>query len=591
MALNNNRIFVLDMETKNKIAAGEVIERPASVVKELVENAIDAGSTRIEVIIEGSGLKKIVVADDGCGIIAEEAALAFERHATSKIRGIHDLSKISSLGFRGEALPSIAAVSRIVLITKTTNSLEGTRVELEPSSETKIFPEGCPKGTTVSVKDLFHNTPARLKSLKALSSESAAITELLQKIALAHPEISFSYFNGKKQVFQTAGNKNLLETIISIFGLEVAIEMLKVKQEEKGINVFGYIGSPKISRGTTRNQIFIVNGRCIRHASLFEILREAYHTLLPIHQYPIAVINLQIPPELVDPNVHPTKTTVRFLEEDLILNVTRNGLKKALHDAKVIPELKKRTTGRKSISKDMFSQQTLQSYQATVPAPETGVEQANEYCTCNGSNEKILEEKTTYEEQFPRLHAIAQLGGIYILAQGPKGLYILDQHAAHERIIFEKLKNMFGEYKPNRVQDLTVPFNFELTPSEASLLKAHDEILRQTGITLEFFGGNSFVLRSLPVELNLSETENFIRELLEILLKNKGNSHPIIKEKVIILAACKSAVKANQHLSCLEMNYLLEQLAVTKVPYTCPHGRPTVISYSFNALQKHFQRS
>ncbi len=608
-----SKIAVLDPETKDKIAAGEVIERPASVVKELVENSIDAGSTRITVELQGGGLDCIKVSDNGWGMDRQEALMAFKRHATSKIRSLSDLEKVSSLGFRGEALPSIAAVSEIILYTKESDALEGTKVTAYPGQEPRAFCAGCPSGTTVIANNLFKNVPPRRKTLKSPGHEISAVTDTMQKISLAHPEISFQYSHENGLVFQTADSNDLMETIACIYGTETAMNMLKIGLKHKEIHITGYTSKPCLTRGNRKDQVFIVNGRNIYHETLQEAVKEAYYTLLPVHRYPVVVLNLKVSPEYIDPNVHPAKMTVRFLEEDLIMKTVQKAIKEALSDAKVVPEIKERAKNnsirvqgrrnaavreQKAVYQEAFTAQEFFhrekkcqhiSSQETERGPETNLNETLIENTNYWHSAVKSKKDNSFKETFPSLQVIDQLGASYILARGDLGLFIIDQHAAHERIRYEYYKKKFAG-RGVEIQYLAVPPAIELTPEESSLIDNNQEFLNSAGITLEHFGGRSFILRTLPIEIKNSEAENFIREILLLLRNSKVPNMSTFIEKTIILAACKSAVKANQILKKTEMDFILDHLAATEVPYTCPHGRPTLIHITFEEIKKYFKR-
>ncbi|MHB1125501.1 MAG: DNA mismatch repair endonuclease MutL [Bacillota bacterium] len=609
------RIVVLDALTINQIAAGEVIERPASVVKEMVENSLDAGSTRVEIAIEGGGATLIRVRDNGHGIPLEDVPLAFASHATSKINVAGDLSAIGTLGFRGEALASIAAVAKVELTSRPADRNEGTRVRIEGGKIISCEPAGCPPGTSVTVTELFYNTPARRKFLRSPSSESAAIHDLLNRLVLGFPEVSFSFWNEGRLVLKTQGNNNFLDTVAAVLGRDTARQLIPLEWEAGPVGIKGLIGQTGLHRSNRQNQTFLVNNRHVRNRALTQALEAAYNTLLPVGRYPVAVIRVYLEPDQVDVNVHPAKMEVRFLQEKLIKETIEDGIRKKLQESGTFPQWtvqRKTNLNRQPVKqldwtvavRNILGDEKEQPLY-TSEDPETGLD----YCGGKGdalpaANLPVQEEPATFsgageeaqacteetgQGSIPELLPLGQLHASYILAQGAEGLYIIDQHAAHERVLYEELSGSQDGALP-LAQQLAVPVTLELSPLEHNTLIQNILILRDLGIIVEDFGGHTFLVRSVPVGVNSGSEHSFITDLLEEL--SDGPLPPgIVKEAIRKMVACKSAVKAHQILSLGEMAHLIGRLRQAELPYTCPHGRPTLIRLTSQQLAREFLRT
>lgn len=580
------RISILNPEIIHQIAAGEVVERPASVVKELLENAIDAGADQIIVKISEAGLKEIKVIDNGSGMTREDAILALERHATSKISSIEDLNHIKTLGFRGEALPAIAAVSRFTLITRTPEEVSGTKVVAIGGKIESINQTGCPPGTQVSVKDLFYNTPARRKFLKSLRTEAGLISDLITRFALGYPEISFRYYSGNQLRFATTGQGNLLDVLGVVYGNDAVQNFLEVSFQERGIKLYGYISLPKYNRANRSHQCFFVNRRLVFNSLLNHSIENGYRGLIPKGFFPIAVLFITLDPSSIDVNVHPTKREIRFSNPTIIADVIQQGVRNTL--VTHLAGLKYSTDLKIS---------------PIVPFKNDNNEAISRF-----SSVKVHEEKTPYsyirktlafQEQsvpfnFQSLHVIGQALGSYIVAEGKGEIYIIDQHAAHERIRYESIKKATQSRKNSSFrQNLISPIEIRLTPQQREIYEEYKNFIASLGYTLKESSNGILSLLTVPVGL-VSEPETFLLEILDFLQDNAdvGRMQPeALKEEAAILFACKSAIKAGDRLSVEEMQKLLEQLDKTKQPETCPHGRPTYIKITNAELRKKFFRT
>jgi DNA mismatch repair protein MutL len=614
------KIRKLDDHLSNKIAAGEVVERPASVVKELVENAIDAGSTVIEVELEEAGLAKVRVIDNGEGIEEDDCLTAFERHATSKIKDEADLFRIRTLGFRGEALPSIASVSELEMKTSTGNG-PGTLVMIKGGQLIKHERTNSRKGTEITVSNLFFNTPARLKYMKTVHTELGHVTDLLNRLALAHPNISFRLKHNGKQLLYTNGNGDVRQVLAAIYGVEIAKKMIPLHAESLDFVIDGYISLPEVTRASRNYISTIVNGRYVKNFPLMKAIEAGYHTLLPIGRYPIAFLNIQMDPILVDVNVHPAKLEVRFSKEAELKELVETAIRQAFQSRTLIPEMTVKRMEKPKTEQQTFSfEHVVNEPAVSKVAPVTLVEK-NEYelSTLEEKEEKPLEddvraqeepyhdenieniepeysqmeerEEETKEiaERIPPLYPIGQMHGTYILAQNENGLYIIDQHAAQERIKYEYFREKIGEVT-NEVQELLVPLTFQYSTNEYLLIDAHREELAKCGVFLEPFGHNSFIVRSHPQWFPKGEEAAIIEEMIEQVLTKKKVDLRQLREEAAILMSCKQSIKANQHLRNDEIFALLESLRKTSDPFTCPHGRPIIIHFSTYELEKMFKR-
>lgn len=601
------KIMVMSDSLANKIAAGEVVERPASVVKELVENAIDAGSKRIEIEVEDGGLTLIRVADDGEGMDAEDLEKAFLRHATSKMRSERDLFRITTLGFRGEALPSIAAVSKVEVATRSRDQLLAHTISLEGNKVIRTSQTPHPFGTEIWVRDLFFNTPARLKYLKSVQTENHHIQDIVNRLALAHPDISIRLINDGKEILKTAGTGDLLTVIHTIYGLEIAKKMIPIQGEHLDFHIDGFIGKPEITRGSRAYISFLVNGRFVRSNLLQRAILDGYHTLLPVNRYPFAVIQLRMDPTLVDVNVHPSKLEVRFSKEEELAKWMKEQVKRRLLYSSLIPESNLTDRRKRQHSEqDRFDlhwkvNESL-PFNAFAEPPdspsintETSVrleeKKVEEDVTENYSHQNMEEiDCLNARKVAPLLEPLAQLHGTYILAQNEEGLYIIDQHAAQERINYERFRQLLGSPSKDR-QILAIAYTYELTSSEAEIIRNSDSLLREIGIIQEPFGDRSFLVREIPNWFIKGKEEAQIDEIIQLILQGKGRfTLADIRDKSAQLMACKASIKANQHLSREEMRSLLHQLSLVENPYTCPHGRPVLVHFSLYEIEKLFKR-
>ncbi|MGI5838304.1 MAG: DNA mismatch repair endonuclease MutL [bacterium] len=604
MSETGRRIIVLDLATANKIAAGEVVERPASVVKELVENAIDAGSRRIGVEISDGGISLIRVTDDGAGLGETEAELAFQRHATSKIITVDDLAGLTTLGFRGEALPSIAAVSRLEMKTKTPGSLAGTVIRLAGGEIVSKGEVGCPAGTSVTVEDLFFNTPARREFLKSPAVESANISDLVTRFALAYPEISFRFVSGGQLAFHSPGNGRLRDVINAVYGKDIARRMLPLEYRGGDVVVTGFTGPPALNRANRSAFSLFVNRRYVQSRTGSEAIMEAYRTMLPLHRYPIVIMNIAVPPDTIDVNVHPAKTEVRFHDENGVFTHIRAAVRNALAGASLAPPAASllRKSGAATTEQKDFREydRAFSGRSGTVPFPTPELSQKN-----GESESPALTAKAAWREQeadyapapetgsksrFPELSVIGQIHNTYIVAQSEDGVYLIDQHAAQERVNYERL--MREDDGRTVSQQLLVPVLLELTLQEKSLLDEYFPALERLGFGLEPFGGNSYLLRSLPVIFTPNQGEGVVQTVLdELLSRDRVPRTKELREEALIQAACKASVKAKERMTPGEAENLLRQLAATDNPFSCPHGRPTVLSFTLTDLEKQFKRA
>jgi len=608
-------IVILDEFTAGQIAAGEVVERPVSAVKELVENAIDAGASRITVDLTEGGLAGITVSDDGCGMTGEDVHLAFQRHATSKIKSVSDLRRVTTLGFRGEALPSIAAVSKVTMITRVAGSVMGTRAEVEGGSFVSVTPVGCPLGTTVEVKDLFYNTPARRKTMKSPVTEGALCSELVSRMALARPDVCFELKTRGRRVFYTPGTGRLIDAIVSVYGSRQGREMVAVNAVEGNLAVKGYAGKPSLSRSSRNHLTIIVNGRYVRCPAVVAAVEEAYRALLPHGRKPVAVLSLAVMPEQLDVNVHPAKLEVRLLEEERVAGLVNRALRNALSGQSVIPSAVAERRPKYYLyerGKPVFAQvpaafppvagqtgltaqQPEQNERAVMPVQKV-------IDSSDGNSFSIAEQPELKEEaavgepsgqcsekkRFPLLHPLAQLLPTYILAAGEDGLYIIDQHAAHERVLYEEY--LAGQGRCSS-QYLLVPVTLELEYREASIVNEFILWFTSAGFVIEHFGGNAFLLRGVPSYLPAGlEKESFL-DMIDY-FKERGSmpDRAEFSKRLASTIACRGAIKAGEKMSMSAMEALLQRLALVENPFTCPHGRPTIIHLSNRDLESRFKR-
>ncbi|TXK85350.1 DNA mismatch repair endonuclease MutL [Paenibacillus sp. N3.4] len=677
------KIQLLSEHIANQIAAGEVVERPSSVVKELVENSIDADSTRIDVTIEEGGLQLIRVSDNGSGMALEDCELAFQRHATSKIATTKDLFSIRTLGFRGEALPSIASVSRLTCVTSSSDDGLGRKIFIEGGTIRTVEETAASRGTDVSVKDLFYNTPARLKYMKTIQTELGHVSDFMYRLALAHPGIAFSLKHNGNVLLQSLGNGDLLQVIAAIYGTAIGKQMIPIQVESLDYTISGFMAKPEMTRANRGGISTIVNGRYVRNFALNQALMQGYHTLLPINRFPVAVLQIGMDPALVDVNVHPSKLEVRFSKEAELTSLIESEVKRMLGRQVLIPQGAKPTApkgayvqeqleltraiepvGKSATLQPMppiksmdiereqpFSSKVKQESESLdVPVlphikeavspyqPVTAYEKTpvlrsplieprinvsgsdssirtrgtspNQGYSSGGANPRsvsIQQQRRTNEAfmellpsnadseagklpVFPRLDPIGQMHGTYLVAQNEEGLYLIDQHAAHERINYEYFYERFGN-PAEASQELLVPITLEFTPSEAGVIEEKLSLFEQAGVFMESFGGHTFLVRAHPHWFPDGEEKEIVEEMCEwVLSEKKAVDVAKLREKAAIMCSCKASIKANHSLSVLEMETLIDRLSGCRNPYTCPHGRPIVVSFTTYELEKMFKR-
>lgn len=572
-------IRILAEEVASQIAAGEVIERPASVVKELMENALDAGARRVEFRVVNAGKELIEVSDDGYGIPSEELTLAVTRHATSKLSSAEDLFHIKTLGFRGEALASIASVSRLTLTSREKNAEIGWKIVVEGGKLLINEAAGMPIGTHVRVENLFFNVPARLKFLKSDLTEKNQITQLVSRYALAYPQIRFRLVQDGREVLQSLGNNNRREVLAQVFGNELAKQMLAVELEEEDIRVEGFISPVGISRSNRREITFFINGRWVQDAGLSAALIQAYHTLLMVGRFPIAALFIEISPELVDVNVHPAKAEVRFRDADRVFRVVQRAVKRALLAYSPAPQLNTSLWQSRS-SEAMVEPAWEMAHESDIVQPTI------ESLTVD--DKSVQQQNPLPVDALPLLRVIGQVGAAYLVAEGPDGLYLIDQHAAHERVLFEKFMRQAGKEIPS--QALLHPQTFEVPPQAAALLHSQIEALNRWGFEVEPFGGNTFRVRRIPALLSGMEPLEAVRSLVEDFEEDETPLQAEIEARVIARVCKRAAVKAGQILSMDEQIALVRDLERCQSPRTCPHGRPTMIHLSVDLLERQFGR-
>ncbi len=616
------KIQRMSEQLANMIAAGEVIERPASVVKELLENAIDAKSTSIEIHLQDSGVRQIKVIDNGEGMSEEDAHLAFERHATSKVKTQYDIFRIQTLGFRGEALPSIASVSDVHV--KTSDGMKsGLHLNIKGGEVLSSKPGVMRKGTEMEVNHLFFNTPARLKHIKSLNTELSHITDYINKIALSHPEIAFKLFNNQRLLFQTNGQNNLQSVISNVYGFDIAKKMLPFSAKSDGYEISGFISDPIINRASRNYVTLIVNGRAIRNYNLTRSILEAYHTLLPKDKYPIVVLNLKLDPILVDVNVHPAKLEVRFSQEERLKTFIYTQIKKVLKTIDYIPQTELSIERTKEVIKPVQETLSFQvSNQLTKPIISSSLEKES---TLLKSTTPLVEEiresqevikvkenrlndhdrevtfkqeekdelklvaPTQKKETTLELYYIGQLHGTYLLAQNQEGLFIVDQHAAMERVQYEKNYRLLADVNSDNFE-LLIPLVLKYSTNELLLLKEALPSLMEFGFEIEEFGGQSVVVRSVPIWAQKLDAKLIVETILnQIILDNKVDIGKL-RESVAIMMSCKGSIKANQYINEYEIKELLQSLCDCEQPYTCPHGRPIIVKMTKHEIEKLFKR-
>ena len=579
----------LSPQVAAKIAAGEVVERPASVVKELVENAIDADASEIRIEIAQGGRRLISVSDDGCGIPTEEVELAFARHATSKLSSLDDLYRVQTLGFRGEALASIAAVSRLSLSTRTAVEEVGTLIRLEGGDVILREAQGRPPGTRIQVENLFYNTPARLKFLRSDTTEAGHIARLVTSYALAYPAKRVTLQNKGRLVLRTMGTGELFDTLVAIYGLDVAEQMLGIElpeSEEARIRVWGYIGAPALHRANRRDIIFFVNHRWIQDNSLSYAVSQAYRTLLPQGRHPMVVLNIVLPPQDVDVNIHPTKREVRFRRGNEVFVAVQKAVRSTLMAQRPVPIVQVPGTPLSSWARgDAFrAGRDIGPRQARMGLE---MQRTGDIPPLDAAAESALVTRPGPSERLPMLRILGQIAQTYIVAEGPGGMYLVDQHAAHERIRYEALKAQRAQKKVVS-QDLLDPLPIELSPQQATLLEANLEHLAGFGFEIIPFGSTTFLVKRVPASLTGQNILPAIVEMVDAALE--GGEGFSWEDQALVTLACHTAIRAGQTLSHDEMRDLVRQLENSSLPHTCPHGRPTIIHLSQAQLEREFGR-
>lgn len=622
-------VKLLDINTINKIAAGEVVERPASVVKELVENAIDAKATRIEVEVLNGGKSFVKVTDNGIGMNKEDANLAILSHATSKIMSAADLINVSTLGFRGEALPTIASVSKFSLWTRQQGDELGTLLRLTGGKDQILESQGCALGTTILVEDLFFNVPARKKFLKQNSTEGNKISDYLTKLALSRPSIAFKLISNGKMTLSTPGNGDMLECFESVYGRDMAEAMLPIEfqdRTDKNFKIGGFVSKPNVVKSYRSCQTFIVNGRVIGSRTISKAIDEAYHSLVPKGNYPLAVLVINLEPSTVDINVHPQKAEVRFEDDGQIYRAVYKAISNALEEKNSVGQtpsepLKKIAAPSSNIAPKKISDADISTEPFSVETVEEPIEDAEEIISSTDhvvepppapfveKEEPIVEqsnvepepqEKPLFEErQVPKkILPIGQVALCYIVAKDDDGIYLVDQHAAHERILFDRLSGATGGIP---AQQLLIPLTLSFDERESQIIEGNLELFRQLGFTLARDGNGQFQLMEIPVDVSDADAESMLREILSSLptvddtFGDEERQRMIIskniREACLATTACRAAIKAGQELNFRQMQIILTELSKTKYPFTCPHGRPTIINFDSKKLATMFKRT
>ncbi|MEQ7194343.1 DNA mismatch repair endonuclease MutL [Enterococcus avium] len=659
------KIQELSERLANQIAAGEVVERPASVVKELVENAIDAKATQIDILIEEAGLKKIQIVDNGEGINQDDVENAFKRHATSKIHNRDDLFRIRTLGFRGEALPSIASVSEMTLETATADETQGSYLFLKGGKIEEHRPASLRTGTKITVENLFFNTPARLKYVKSLQTELSNVGDIVNRMALSHPNIAFRLVHDGHKMLSTSGTGDLKQTLAGIYGVATAKKMLKVEAKDLDFTLNGYVSLPEVTRASRNYLSVIINGRYIKNFALNKAIINGYQSKLMVGRYPIAVLEITMDPLLVDVNVHPTKQEVRLSKEKELMELISRGIAESLRQINLIPDVGENPSFKRKVEKihteqldlpleeqpkkksdlnydpktGIFYVEPKQPEPVETPVPlkeeivektmtvplETEQEKAAiveetpeplieeevpteeqvyeeapnadhpEFDLSTQSGEKVIEQAITKleneqpKERFPMLEYFGQMHGTYLFAQSKDGLYIIDQHAAQERIKYEYFREKIGDVSDD-LQELLVPFVLDYPNNDAIKLKEQTELLQEVGIYLEEFGPNSFIVRAHPTWYPAGQEESIIREMIDMLLITGSVSVKKFREATAIMMSCKRSIKANHHLNEAQARVLLSDLAQCENPFNCPHGRPVLIHFSNSDMEHMFKR-
>lgn len=592
-----SNIKIMDEVLANKIAAGEVVEKTMNVVKELVENSIDAKSSEISIKLIDSGVKEIEVSDNGIGMDEEDAKMAFQRHATSKLKNLDDLFYIESLGFRGEALPSIASVSNIKL--KTSDGNRGTLVTIDGLKDMKVERCDLQKGTTITVSNLFYNTPVRLKYLKNLYVELAHIVEYINKMALSYPAIKFTLINNEKILLQTDGNGDLLKVIYAIFGIDITKKMIAISGENDDYYINGYISYPEVTKGNRNSITTLVNGRVIKNNELNKCIIDCYHTYIHKDRYPVIILNIDVDPILVDINIHPTKMDIKFSKMDTLKDLLIKVITEKLEHLTLIPEVSVRDSysvsevHRQIVSKEIISEPQEEKEERVyeevrldfeVAEANQEYESVKEEVEQSSKKEEIKEEKVRIKKMIPRGVVLLT----YIVAENEDGMYLIDQHAAAERINYEKILKQMNE-KPVIV-DLLVPIKIELRPDEFILVKERFELLEKYGFTISEFGFNTIIIRSHPAWIPEDRAEDIIKKIVDIIIEKGSFDFDQFIWRMAATTACRMSVMANTYISQEDQEWILENIRYCDNPFTCPHGRPTIITYTRYELERLFKR-
>ena len=589
-------INILDSNTIDKIAAGEVVERPSAVVKELVENSIDANADAVTIEIKDGGISFIRITDNGEGIDRSQVKKAFMRHATSKIKSVEDLISVTSLGFRGEALSSISAVGKVEFLTKTKSDFIGTRYVVEGGRECVFEDAGIPDGTTIIVRDLFFNVPARKKFLKSPSSEGNNITELIEHMILSHPNISFKYIYNGNVKLQSSGKNDIKSCIYNVYGRDIANGLIEVKSIRDDISIHGFIGKPELARATRNFEIYFVNNRFIKSTLIDRALEEAYKDYLMLHKYPTVFLYFEIPSHLIDVNVHPTKREIRFFEGEALKCYIVDVIKNALINKELIKEIVEEHHEKPSVKESEINKEPFETINHIIESSynnyySSEIEKEDESTDINDKNEQLtlFDDKFISEESIKKHRIIGQLFNTYRLIEFENKLFIVDQHAAHEKVNYERLIKKLRNNE-NCSQNIYPPIVVSLSNAEAQYVTKYNENFLNVGFTIEHFGGLDYTISTVPMELLSQNPADYFHEMLDELMEGKNSKETETVNLKIATMACKASVKGNMHLSVFEADKLISELLTLENPYNCPHGRPTIISFSKYEIEKMFKR-
>ena len=589
-------INILDSNTIDKIAAGEVVERPSAVVKELVENSIDANADAVTIEIKDGGISFIRITDNGEGIDRSQVKKAFMRHATSKIKSVEDLISVTSLGFRGEALSSISAVGKVEFLTKTKTDFIGTRYVVEGGRECVFEDAGIPDGTTIIVRDLFFNVPARKKFLKSPSSEGNNITELIEHMILSHPNISFKYIYNGNVKLQSSGKNDIKSCIYNVYGRDIANGLIEVKSIRDDISIHGFIGKPELARATRNFEIYFVNNRFIKSTLFDRALEEAYKDYLMLHKYPTVFLYFEIPSHLIDVNVHPTKREIRFFEGEALKCYIVDVIKNALINKELIKEIVEEHHEKPSVKESEINKEPFETINHIIESSynnyySSEIEKEDESTDINDKNEQLtlFDDKFISEESIKKHRIIGQLFNTYWLIEFENKLFIVDQHAAHEKVNYERLIKKLRNNE-NCSQNIYPPIVVSLSNAEAQYVTKYNENFLNVGFTIEHFGGLDYTISTVPMELLSQNPADYFHEMLDELMEGKNSKETETVNLKIATMACKASVKGNMHLSVFEADKLISELLTLENPYNCPHGRPTIISFSKYEIEKMFKR-